>query len=121
LLFHLLDGHKGAVCKDCLEAALSFAKYLKSHADRVYASVGGLDNAPLRALAHKLIGKELESGFTARTVYVKGWRDLDDAEKVKAAAGILAELGWLREVMVETRGRKTISYEINPALSKDLL
>ncbi len=121
LLFHLLEGHQDAVCEDCLASSLRLAKYLKSHAHRVYASVGGLDNAAIRALARQLIDGKLTSGFTARSVYTKGWSALDKPESVKAALDALVEFGWLREVMLETGGRKTVSYEINPALKKGLL
>jgi hypothetical protein len=121
LLFHLIDEHQGPVCTDCLTAALNFALYLKSHALRVYASVGGLDNATLRALADKLIGGKLQPGFTARSVYVKNWSDLGTSAKVNAALDVLVELGWLKETMPDTGGRKTIAYDINPGISSHLL
>ena len=45
LLFHLLEGHEDGVCRDCLAGALRYALYLKSHAQRVYGAVHGVDGA----------------------------------------------------------------------------
>lgn len=39
LLFHLLEGHDGEVCSQCLTGALRYTLYLKSHAQRVYGAV----------------------------------------------------------------------------------
>lgn len=121
LLFHLLDGHQGPVCKDCLGTALRFSKYLKSHAKRIYASVHGLDSAPIRALADKLLNKKLMDGFTQRSVLHKGWANLPTKEKVDMAVNSLVEHGWLSEQVQETGGRKTTLYKINPKISADYL
>lgn len=114
LLFHLLEGHASGVCSQCLTGALEYARYLKTHAQRVYGAVHGVDAASACALATRLQRGELASGFTLRSVYTKGWRDLSDKEKVKHAVEQLLELGWLRERGVETGGRARIEYDINP-------
>ncbi|CAM8635462.1 Primase, C-terminal 2 [Burkholderiales bacterium] len=120
LVFHLLEGHSGDICSSCLDNALRVAAVLKSHAHRVYASVYGLDNEPARTLAKRLLKGDLQSGFTARTVYSKGWYGLSRAN-VTPALEQLSELGWLREVVPQTGGRPTIQYLINPNISADLL
>ena len=61
---------------------------------------------------------ELASGFTLRSVYTKGWRDLSDRDKVLQGVDQLVELGWLRERTVETGGRKKVEYDINPYIPK---
>jgi hypothetical protein len=121
LLFHLLDGHVGDVCGDCLARAIGVAAYLKSHAKRVYASVHGYDAAPVRALAKRLLDKTLPDGFTARSIRVKGWRDLSEVDQVKTALDVLVEHGWLIEQDVDKPGRKTVRYSISPTITKDLL
>lgn len=121
LLFHLLEGHNGGVCRDCLNLAIDIGDYLKAHAMRVYASVNGTDRAPARALAKKLLNKELQDGFTARSVYTKGWRDLGTPEKVRTATELLTELGWLEEASITTGGRTKTAFYINPKISEDLL
>lgn len=116
LLFHLLEGHEGAVCSQCFDGALDFAIYLKSHASRIYAAVHGMDCASLHQLVERLVRGQLASGFTCRTVYTKGWRDLGGKDKVQPALDQLVELGWLRERAVATAGRGTVEYDINPRI-----
>ena len=118
LLFHLLEGHDDAVCHDCLTGALKFAAYLKSHAKRVYGAVHSVDGTSAQALVGSLLEGKLASGFTLRSVYTKGWRDLSDQKKVKQGLDQLVELGWLKEAHVETGGRGTVKYEINPYITK---
>lgn len=116
LLFHLLEGHAGEVCSECLSGALGYAKYLKSHAMRVYGAVHSVDGAGAHALAGRLLRRELQSGFRARSVYAKGWRNLSEQYKVQQAVDQLVELGWLMERGVETGGRKTVAYDVNPRI-----
>jgi putative DNA primase/helicase len=116
LLFHLLEGHAGAVCSECLSGALGYAKYLKSHAMRVYGAVHSVDGAGAHALAKRLLRGELLSGFRARSVYTRGWRDLSDQYKTQQAIEQLVELGWLTERGVDTGGRKTLAYDVNPRI-----
>lgn len=120
LLFHKLDSHEGDVCLHCLKASLNFAVYLKSHAIRIYASVYGHDFAPARALARKLLSDALQDGFTARSIYMKGWSNLNQ-EETALALDVLLEYGWLRELVTDNVGRKTTKYLILPNISEDLL
>lgn len=121
LLFHLLDGHSGPVCDDCLTRALSFAAYLKSHADRIYASVSGHDQAAVRLLAERLLDGQLVDGFSCRTLMLKGWSGLATREKAQAAIDALVEYGWLTEEEIRTGGRPSVKYTLNPAVTPDLL
>lgn len=120
LLFHKLENHQGGVCLDCLMASLNFAVYLKSHAIRIYASVHGHDFAPARALARKLLSGALQDGFTARSVYMKGWSNLNQ-EETNLALDVLLEYGWLRELVTDNPGRKTTQYFVLPNISEELL
>ena len=70
------------------------------------------------ALAARLAKSELASGFTLRSVYTRGWRDLSEKENVMQAVDQLVELGGLRERSVETGGRKKVEYDINPYIPK---
>ncbi len=121
VLFHLLDGHVGEVCEDCLIRAMGFAKYLKKHADRIYASVSDHDYAAMRTLAERLLAGELSGGFTCRTLALKGWAGLSTGEQAQAAIDGLVEYGWLCGIEVRSGGRPTIRYELNPGASADLL
>lgn len=121
LLFHLLDGHSGPVCDDCLNRALSYAAYLKSHADRIYASVSGHDHAAVRLLAERLLDGQLADGFTCRTLTLKGWSGLATREQAQAAIDALVEYGWLTETEIRTGGRPSVKYALSSEATTDLL
>jgi hypothetical protein len=121
LLFHLLDSHAGAVCEDCLFRAISFAKYLKKHADRIYASVSGHDHASVRILAERLLEGKLADGFSCRTLMLKSWSGLSTIEQAQAAIDALVEYDWLTETEIRSGGRPTRRYCLNPSANADLL
>lgn len=121
LIYHLLDGHSGAVCEDCLVRVLFLSKYLKKHADRIYASVSGHDYAATRVLAKRLLDGQLSDGFTCRTLVLKGWAGLATKEQAQAAIDALVEYGWLFETEIRTGGRPSVKYTLNPATTADLL
>jgi hypothetical protein len=116
LLFHLINGHQGPVSEDSLGTALQFARYLKSHAKRTYGSVNGLDSAPAKALARKLLEGKLVDDFTQRSVLHKGWAGLSNKDAVLLAVNALVEHNWLAEHLSENSGRKTTIYKINPRI-----
>lgn len=121
LLYHLLDGHEGAVCGMCLARAMRLTQILRSHANRIYASVRGTDNARMRTLAQHLLNSDLGSEFTARAVHQKGWAGMGSIEQIREAADSLVELGWLQAYRVMTGGRPSDRFRINPGISDDLL
>ena len=121
LLFHLLDGHAGPVCEDCLNRAVAFALYLKKHADRIYASVSGHDHASVRILAQRLLDGHLRDGFTCRTLTLKGWAGLASKEQAQAAIDALVEYDWLIETECRSAGRPSVKYMLNPNASGNLL
>ena len=121
LLFHLINGNNGPVNEDSLSTALQFANYLKSHAKRIYSSVHGLDSAPSRSLAKKLLDHKLKDGFTQRSLLHKGWVNLSIKDKVSLAVNALVENGWLSEHLTASGGRKTTSYKINPRIAEEYL
>ncbi len=121
LLFHLLDGHADSVCDECLHRALSYTRYLKSHADRIYASVSGHDHASVCLLAERLLDGQLADGFSCRTLTLKGWSGLSTREQAQAAIDALVEYGWLTESEVRSGGRPSVKYNLNPEANIDLL
>lgn len=121
LLFHLINGHQGPISEASLSTALQFAKYLKSHAKRTYGSVNGLDSAPTKALAKKLLQGRLVDGFTQRNVLHKGWANLSNKDAVFLAVNALVEHNWLTEHLSDNGGRKTTIYKINPRIADTYL
>jgi putative DNA primase/helicase len=121
LLFHLVNGDTGPVNIRALETALLFSSFLKSHAKRIYGSVHGLDSAPTRSLAKKLLEDKITNGFTQRSLLHKGWANLSNKDNVSLAVNALVEHKWLTEHASETAGRKTMLYKINPRISEKYL
>jgi len=121
LLFHLLDSHVGPVCEECINRAVSFAKYLKKHADRIYASVSGHDQAAVRTLAERLLDGQLSDGFTCRTLILKGWAGLATKEQAQSAIDALVEYSWLIETEIRSGGRPTVKYSLNQNATVELL
>jgi hypothetical protein len=121
LLFHLLDGHEGHVCDECINRALEMAMFLRKHAERIYASVTRNDGSGTRALAQHLIATKLPDGFTARSLVHKGWAELSNSEAVHEAINNLIDFGWLKAVEQKTGGRPSTVYFLNPRASSDLL
>jgi hypothetical protein len=114
LLFHLLDGHEGPVCEESLIRSLEFAKYLKGHANRIYASASGHDFSTVRRLAERLLNGELADGFTCRTLTLKGWSGLSTKEQAQAGVDALVEYGWLNELEARNGGRPSVQYYLKP-------
>jgi len=121
LLFHLLDGHDDQVCGECLTHSIEFAKYLKKHANRIYASASGHDFGAVRLLAERLLKGELADGFTCRTLMLKGWSGLSGKEQAQAAIDALVEFGWLTQTEVRSGGRPSTRYQLNQLATADLL
>jgi putative DNA primase/helicase len=97
-----------------LARAMEMADYLKSHAERLYAAASRPEMAAAGALL-KLIQKGmLKEDFTLRDVVRKGWTGLTDLPALKKAAEQLVEYDWLRRVVIETGGRPSERYLINP-------
>jgi hypothetical protein len=120
LLFHLADEPSGGpVTETALLRSLDWARYLESHARRIYGSIA---LAPLGA-AHRLAAK-IEDGsvlesFALRDVYRRGWSGLTDRKQVAAAVDVLVDHGWLRIEEVSTEGRSATVHHINPRILKN--
>jgi hypothetical protein len=99
--------------------AIAWCSYLESHAKRVYSCAVTPQVRAARELADKIKQQKIggDGFFSCRTVYLKGWSGLDTPEAVKAAAEILEDAGWLRDVTCRpgsSGGRPADRYEVNP-------
>lgn len=102
--------------------AAQWCTYLESHAHRIYSCAVAPQMQTARELADKIktrkVGKD--GSFAVRDVYIRGWKGLDTPDAVKAAAEILTDAGWLREVPSESKpsgGRPSKRYEVNPRIT----
>jgi len=116
LLFHLAMDGTGPVSLDATVLSFHWAKYLESHARRVYAPVLNPDAPVVLALAQKLLERKLNDGFAWRDVYTKGWAGLATPEPVKRATEVLVDLDWLAEQVEKTPGAPKRRFWINPRI-----
>ena len=123
------DG-RNLVSEEHLLRALKWCKYLRTHANRLYAAAvmpetAGSESLLRKIREHKLCGTDNLplTSFTPRQVAVKGWTGLGTPELVRAAADLLADYDWLHRDTVKagsTGGRSSERYLINPAAFKGL-
>ncbi len=116
LVIGLTDGEREISHKSLLRA-LSWAEYLRSHAERAYAAGAAPDTAGAVALLAKIRERKVVDGFSPRDVYLKGWTSLNTPEAAHAAARMLCDLYHLRRIEQPKRaggGRPSVSYQINP-------
>ena len=115
LIFAVADDVRGAIPLRYLEQAIGWAKYLRPHAERVYACTTHADTRHARALLAKIKDGSITDGFTLREVYKKDWHLLDKLGVTKAT-DLLADLDYL--LPIETRnpagGRPSVTFNINP-------
>lgn len=118
LLIHLAEAETfGAIGLPALVKALEWAKYLESHARRIFAASIG-DDQGARTLADKIIDGQLGDEFTARQVHQRHWSGLTAKEDVEDAVGLLTDLGWLHERVEKTGGRPKSTFAINPKIER---
>ena len=121
LIFHCIDiadgKIKGSVTAKSARLAVSWCKYLESHARRIYAMAASPEHEAAVRLSEKIKTKCLPSPFTARLIQQKGWHGLKDKVDIEAACNILIEENWL---MMQRKpkpltGRPPLpEYSINP-------
>lgn len=116
LLLHLADSGGGPVARQALVRAIGWAKYLESHARRIYAVAIQWEAVSARSLAQHLQRGDLESGFGLRDVYRRGWAGLSSTDEAAAAVELLVELNWLLVTQEETGGRPRRRHWIHPQI-----
>jgi hypothetical protein len=114
LLIHLIDGEGGPVGQGPTIAALGWIEYLETHAVRAYAAVTAANAAAARAILNRIKRGELGPCFTARDVYRKQWSGLTDRQDVVDGLEMLAAFDWLAAEDIETGGRRSTLYHVNP-------
>ena len=117
LLIHLADEpYGGPVTAESLQRALNWARYLESHARRIYGAISQGSTVSANALARKIQDGTLQDGFTLRDVYRPAWSGLSDRTDADAAVNVLIDHDWLSEETLKTGGKPKTVYRINPAV-----
>jgi hypothetical protein len=118
LIHHLTGFGSGPVGVESVIAALAWAKYLESHAHRVYQAGAACAVDGAQVILRNLRSGRLDPDFSGRDIYHKNWSPLgDDMEKIKQALALLEDHGWLRSIEMPTSargGRPTTRYIANP-------
>ena len=117
-MFELVDGGRVAVGEVAARRALDWAKYLRSHASRVYAAGEVMAENGARLIVERR--DQLPGQFTPRDVQRKAWAGLVDRDVVQASIDMLAESYHCREVAVGAGpqgGRPSQLYCWNPFLA----
>ena len=115
LLIHLCDNPRGgAIPIESIERAVLWARYLETHARRIYSSIAHRSTGAAHTLAAKIEEGSLADGFTARDVYRPQWSGLTERDTAQLAVDVLQDHGWLRSEKVGTGGAPSTLYRINP-------
>lgn len=99
LINHLCAGGRGPVSDKPLAQALQMAEYLESHARRVYSYASRPDVDAARTILGKLKSGKLRTPFKAQQVYRAGWSGLTTTEEAWSAIRLLADHGYLFEIV----------------------
>jgi putative DNA primase/helicase len=118
LLNHVGENEQtGAVSQKSLVRALAFAKYLESHARRVYRSCSEGELSAAKAILKRIRSGDLTFGFTARDIHQRDWAHLTEREHVAAGLELLVDYDYIAapaRSIGPLGGRPAIRYEINP-------
>jgi putative DNA primase/helicase len=116
LIFHLADCGKGDITKVPMLKAVLMGEYLRSHANRAYASGPEAETAAAKAILARIRKGDLQDGFTARDIHQKHWARLSDRQQIQAGLDLLCDLDWVasEQRSLQGAGRKTTQYRINP-------
>jgi hypothetical protein len=117
LMNHLANGGDGLVSLEALLTALSFAKFLESHARRLYSAGSEGERAAAKAILTRIRRKDLGDGFTARDIHQRDWAHLTDRDDVQRGLDLLTDLDHVAPSTPAPGGRggrPKITYAINP-------
>jgi hypothetical protein len=97
-----------------LGRALDMLDASQTHIARMLETKAHAETDAARAIWSRVKRGDLCDGFTARHLKQRSWAGLTDSETVDAALAMLVECGHLRADKIETGGRPSCRYIINP-------
>jgi hypothetical protein len=119
LILHLAEGAIGQVTATSALRAAAWCDYLTGHARRIYGLVEAAKVTTARMLSRRLTEGKLDDGFTVRDLVRKQWSGITTALQAEAALAILEENGHVQsQDGINTMGRPTVRYYINPQIKK---
>jgi hypothetical protein len=119
LILHLAEGSIGPVTANSALRAAAWCEYLSGHARRIYGLVEAAKVTTARMVSRRLAEGKLDDGFTVRDMVRKQWSGVTTALQAESALAILEENGHVQsQDGINTMGRPTVRYTINPQIKK---
>jgi phage/plasmid primase-like uncharacterized protein len=119
LILHLAEGSIGPVTATSALRAAAWCDYLTGHARRIYGLVEAAKVTTARMVSRRLAEGKLDDGFTVRDMVRKQWSGVTTAMQAETALAILEENGQVQsQDGVNTLGRPTVRYYVNPQIKK---
>ncbi len=119
LIFELVEGGRFEISLPSLSMALRWSSYLLSHAKRFYAAGDTLTAESAKLIVERC--DHLPDVFTARDIYRRCWRSLNDKETVKQALELLCGSNHLRKKFIthQTSEHSRAYYEWHPLIKNN--
>jgi len=115
LIDHLLAGRIGDITLEELSKGIALTLVFFSHAEKVFEGSKDTIIDPSHVLLADLLRKERTESFQLRDIYIRERAGLGKAE-VEAACTELTKQGWIINEPLNTKGRPSIRYWVNPKL-----
>ncbi|NOD29446.1 YfjI family protein [Ruegeria atlantica] len=90
--------------------------YLRLHAFRAYGAVKPAPEVEGARVIARIIQDEQPTGLKVRDIQHRNRSGLGTAKQVQAALSVLVDADWLQEIKIETGGRPSVVYAVNPKL-----
>ena len=123
LIFYLLsysnDKRDGILEVDSksLHLAIKWAKFLESHALKIYEKASNPEISGARILADRIKDGRVKDQDSLRSIYRRNWSQLNSLEKLENAIGILDECNWVKTESVRSGSKMVDRIRINPSLT----
>ena len=119
LILHLGEGSIGPVKATSALRAAAWCEYLSGHARRIYGLVEAAKVTTAHMVSRRLAEGKLDDGFTVRDMVRKQWSGVTTTMQAETALAILEENGHVQsQDGINTLGRPTVRYYVNPQIKK---
>jgi len=119
LILHLAEGSIGPVSATSALRAAAWCEYLAGHARRIYGLVEAAKVTTARMVSRRLAEGKLDDGFTVRDMVRKQWSGITTTMQAETVLALLEGNGHVQsQDGINTLGRPTVRYYVNPLVKK---
>ena len=116
-VLRLADGFEGVeIESDSVRRAIALCEHLEAHARKIWRENLNEPLKPAELLKQRILDGEIVSGMSVREIYKAGWSGLKDPALVKQGLSDLAGFGWIAFNRRSTKGRSSLSIQLNPKI-----